>query len=107
MESVTEKLMTERFHPRVETQILIKVMANGRTYLAQAADLSMAGCRIMDAPVIKGDRLQIIIPLPDQPDLITGCEIRRRDEDSIAVEFDTLDWDDLLGLARYLHPRLP
>lgn len=107
MEQPTEKVLTERFHPRVDTHIVVKVMANGRTYMAQATDISMAGCRLVDAPIIKGDRIQLILPLPDQADLITGCEIRRRDENSIAVEFDTLDWDDLLSLAKFLHPKLP
>ena len=98
---------SERAHPRVETHLLVKVHIDQQVYLAQALDLSMAGCRLVDLPFTPARRFELVIPLPGDEEIRTGCDVKRRDEESIAVEFDPLDWDDLLSLARFLHPRLP
>jgi hypothetical protein len=98
----------ERYHPRVETNLMVKVHLNGRTVVAKARDLSMAGLFLMAHPGESLRRLTLAIPLPgEEREIVTTCEIRRREMDGVALEFGKLDWDDLFVLARYLHPRLP
>jgi hypothetical protein len=49
----------------------------------------------------------IAIPLPDGHEIVTGAVVKRANDDGVGLEFDQLDWDDMIALARYLHPRLP
>ena len=97
----------ERFHPRVEANFMVKVLLNGKALLAKAQDLSMAGValNVELKPEIK--RLTIAIPLPDGYEIVTGAIVKRANDDGVGLEFDQLDWDDMIALARYLHPRLP
>jgi hypothetical protein len=97
----------ERFHPRVEANLMVKVLLPGRTVLTQAKDLSMAGLFLHAQPADTLKQLTLAIPLPGDRELIATCAIRRRDMNGVALEFGTLDWDDFLALARFLHPRLP
>jgi hypothetical protein len=97
----------ERFHPRVEANFMIKVLVNGRAMLAKAQDLSMAGLSIEGELQLEIKRVTIAIPLPGDREIITGALVKRATETGLALEFDQLDWDDMIALARYLHPRLP
>jgi hypothetical protein len=97
----------ERYHPRVETNLMVKVLLQGRTVLTQAKDLSMAGLFLHAQPADTLKELTLAIPLPGDREFIAKCAIRRRDMNGVALEFGKLDWDDFLALARYLHPRLP
>lgn len=96
----------ERFHPRVEANFMVKVVMKGRTVVAKAKDLSMAGLFLMVNPNVQADRFMITVPLPDDREVHTGARVARRQDEGIALEFDPLDWDDMFALARYLHPRL-
>lgn len=107
MNSTFKEQLPERAHPRVETHLTVNVLIGDESYPAQAVDLSMTGCRLVDVPFTPSRRFELVIPLPEDEEVRTGCDVRRRDDDTIAVEFDPLDWDDLLKLARFLHPRLP
>jgi hypothetical protein len=104
--SVETARLTERYHPRVEANFMVKVQLNGRTVLAKAKDLSMAGLYLIGHPPDSVRRLTVSIPLGTQ-ELVLSCTINRRDARGVGLEFDALDWDDFLTLARYLHPRLP
>jgi hypothetical protein len=97
----------ERFHPRVEANIPVKVLLSGRTVMVRARDVSMAGLFLLAHPADSMRRLTIAVPLPGDREIVTTCEVRRREADGVALEFDALDWDDLIALARFLHPRLP
>jgi hypothetical protein len=97
----------ERFHPRVEANLMVKVILPGRAVIAKARDLSMAGLFLHAQPADTLKELTLSIPLPGDRELVTTCAIRRREMNGVALEFGTLDWDDFLALARYLHPRLP
>ncbi|MBJ6759244.1 PilZ domain-containing protein [Myxococcaceae bacterium JPH2] len=97
----------ERFHPRVEANLPVKVLLSGRTVSAQARDVSMAGLFLLAHAAETQQTLTIALPLPGDRELVTTCEIRRREVDGVALEFGPLDWDDLIALARFLHPRLP
>ncbi len=97
----------ERYHPRVDANLMVKVQLNGRTVVAKARDLSMAGLFLLGHPGESVQRLTLAIPLPGDREITTTCDIRRREMDGVALEFGQLDWDDLFALARYLHPRLP
>ncbi len=97
----------ERFHPRVDANFMVQLISRGRTVIAKARDLSMAGLWLIGDPDLPMEGLQISIPLPDDREILTGCSVKRRTDDGIALQFDQLDWEDLFALARYLHPRLP
>lgn len=97
----------ERFHPRVNANFMVKVLLDGRAVLAKARDLSMAGLYLLGFPVER-ERFTIAIPLPGEDrEVVTQASVRRRTADGIALEFESLDWDDVFALARFLHPRLP
>jgi hypothetical protein len=97
----------ERFHPRVEANFMVQVHLNGRTVVAKARDLSMAGLFLLAHPGDAQQTLTLTLPLPGGDDIVTHCRIRRREAQGVALEFDTLDWDEMIALARYLSPRLP
>lgn len=97
----------ERYHPRVATDLTVKLAVNGRAYLVKACNLSMAGLQLRGYPASPGERITIAIPLPKDREVVVGCEVRRWTDKGIAVVFDRLDWEDMFALARYLHPRLP
>lgn len=99
--------MPTRFHPRVEAGFMIKLFTGGRSVLAKATDLSMAGLKLVGEFGRADDRLTLAIPIPGDREIVTGATVRRRNEETVALEFDQLDWDDMFALARFLHPRLP
>ncbi|HLL53949.1 MAG TPA: PilZ domain-containing protein [Myxococcaceae bacterium] len=96
----------ERFHPRVDSDLTVRVEVNNRSFMVKTRDLSMAGIFLLGSPPVSLRRMVITIPLPGDREIVTGADVKRRDEDGVAVVFDQLDWDDLIALARYLHPRL-
>ena len=96
-----------RFHPRVEANFMIKLKLIGKQVLAKARDVSMAGASILGEFLGVSERVQVVIPLPDDREIVTAASVRRKTGEMIAVEFDQLDWDDMFALARFLHPRLP
>ena len=102
-----ETLYPERFHPRVDANFMVKVLLEGRLIVAKAHNLSMAGLFLEGVRAKQGELLTIALPLPEDKEVITTCQVRRDSPEGIAVEFDQLDWEDLFALARYLHPRLP
>ena len=106
MNAADSSSQVERFHPRVEANFMVKVVLNGRSVLAKARDLSMAGLYLLAHPAPGQERLTLSIPLPEDREVITHCFVRRQESDGVALEFEELDWEDLFALARYLHPRL-
>lgn len=96
-----------RNHPRVDAGFMVKLFTRGRAVLAKADNLSMQGLRVVGDFFSAEERLTLAIPLPDDREVVTKATVRRRGEESIALEFDQLDWDDVFALARFLHPRLP
>ncbi|WP_342375631.1 PilZ domain-containing protein [Myxococcus stipitatus] len=99
--------IAERFHPRVEANFPVKVILPGRDVMVQARDVSMAGLFLLAHPSDNQRYLTLGLPLPGDREIVTTCAIRRREADGVALEFGALDWDDLIALARFLHPRLP
>jgi hypothetical protein len=97
----------ERYHPRVDANLMVKVLLPGRVVAAKAKDLSMAGLFLHAQTAETVRELTLAIPLPEDREITATCVIRRRETNGVALEFGTLDWDDFLALARYLHPRLP
>jgi hypothetical protein len=95
-----------RFHPRVDAGFMVKLSTRGRTLVAKASDLSMAGLKLRGDFRGTEDRVTLSIPLPGDREVVTKATVRRRAEDELALEFDPLDWDDLFALARFVHPRL-
>jgi hypothetical protein len=96
-----------RYHPRVEASLMVKVVMGGRSSLAKAKDLSMAGLFLAGLRAKEGDRLAVTLSFPEDTEISAFCRVKRRHTDGVAVVFEDLDWDHLLALARYLHPRLP
>ncbi len=97
----------ERYHPRVEAKLMVKVLLPGRSVDAMARDLSMAGLFLHAHPLDGVHELTLAIPLPGDKEIVTKCSVLRREMNGVALEFGTLDWDDFIALARFLHPRLP
>ena|SRR5688572_2962707 len=96
----------ERFHPRVETNLTVKVLTHGRAHAARAKDLSMAGLYLI-GDYGGQDRITVAIPLPRDKEIVSVCRVKRRHADGVGLEFEGLDWEDLFALARFMHPRLP
>jgi hypothetical protein len=103
----TTSRQAERFHPRVEANLMVKVLLPGRAVVAKARDLSMAGLFLHAQPADTLRELTLSIPLPGDKEIVATCSILRRENNGVALEFGTLDWDDFIALARFLHPRLP
>ncbi len=97
----------QRSHPRVCANFMVKLVTNGRTVVAKARDLSMAGLYLIADLEGVGPMLTVRIPLPNDREVVTLCRVRRWRPGGVALEFASLDWDDLFALARFLHPRLP
>ncbi|HYO57315.1 PilZ domain-containing protein [Archangium sp.] len=96
-----------RYHPRVAATWMVKVHLDERTLLVKARDLSMAGLFLHGHPADTTKQLGLTLPLPGIGAITATCTIVRREAHGVALEFDDLDWDHFLLLARYLHPRLP
>ena len=107
MMTLTGEPLITRFHPRVEADFSVRLKANGRQMLTKASDLSMAGLKLLGNFVGIDSRVTVSISLPEDKVVTTGAKVKRVSQEEPAVEFDQLDWDDLLALARFLHPRLP
>ncbi len=105
--STTPTRPHSRYHPRVEANWMVKVHLGERIVLVQARDLSMAGLFLHGHPPDSTRRITLTLPLPGVGEFTTACTIIRREAQGVALEFEDLDWDHLLLLARYLHPRLP
>lgn len=99
--------MPTRFHPRVDAGFMVKIATGGRSVIAKATDLSMAGLKLIGDFGSADDRMTLCIPIPGGREIVTQATVRRRNEEELALEFDQLDWDDMFSLARFLHPRLP
>ncbi|WP_224244279.1 PilZ domain-containing protein [Hyalangium gracile] len=98
----------DRYHPRVDARLTVKVLLAGRpAVLAKARDVSMAGLFLHAHPASSLNELTLSIPLPDDREIVATCTIVRREVNGVALEFGTLDWDDFLALARFVHPLLP
>jgi hypothetical protein len=103
----TTSRQAERFHPRVEANLMVKVLLPGRSIVAKARDLSMAGLFLHAQPADSLRELTLSLPVNGDREIVVNCTILRRETNGVALEFGTLDWDDFLALARFLHPRLP
>ena len=97
----------ERYHPRVDANFMVKVLVNGRCVVAKAENLSMNGLYLKAFPLGGLDRFKVAIPLPEDREIVATVHVKRQHMDGVALEFDMLDWDDMIAIARFLHPRLP
>src|SRR3712207_3950208 len=104
--NATTNQTVDRFHPRVETNLTVKVLVNGRAYAAKATDISMAGLFHQCEGPSRQTRFTVALPLPDRK-LITRCIVGHWEESGGGVEFEDFGWEDLSALASFLHPRLP
>lgn len=86
---------------------MVMLEVDGRQLLTKAADVSMDGLLLKgDFGVQEGGRVPVRIPLPRDRVIDTEATIVRRSPGWAALQLDELDWDDLLALARYVHPKL-
>lgn len=99
--------MPDRLHPRVDADLSVKVLSNGRAYAARARDVSMAGLFLECEAPRHQTRFTVALNLPGDREVVARCLVRRWQEDGVGLEFEDLDWEDLFALARFLHPRLP
>lgn len=107
MQMLTGEIVSTRFHPRVGTNLMVKLKLNGRAVSARSSDLSMAGlCLQGEFPELTNE-VRVAIPLPDNKHVVTDAKVAWRDSGRVALEFAQLDWEDMFALARFLHPLLP
>lgn len=100
--------VSTRFHPRVDAGIMVKLLLQGgHSVLAKARDVSMAGLRLVGDFKLGASEVTVALSLPNDEEVITRARVTRRDEEGLALEFAQLDWDDLISLARFVHPKLP
>lgn len=97
----------QRSHPRVRANFMVKLQVNGRTVLAKARDLSMAGLYLFGNVDGVGQTVGVRILFPNDREVVAACRVKRRGPDGLALSFASVDWDDLFALARFLYPRLP
>jgi hypothetical protein len=107
MHAHTHVTSVERYHPRVAANLMVTVHTGHRAIVAKAKDLSLDGLFVFGVPGLADGRVMVSIPLPDGEDVVTPCEVTRAEREGVALQFSELDWDDLIALARFLHPRLP
>lgn len=107
MDMQPRRTIRERHHPRVEAGFMVKILLNGKSVVAKAKDLSMAGLCLLGHHAGLTDEVTVTIPLPGDREVVARGSIKRTLGQVIAVEFKHLDWDDMFALARFLHPRLP
>ena len=107
MQAIPRSCDVVRFHPRVAAGFMVKVLVGGRLLVTKATDVSMDGLLIRAAVGSPGERLVVWIPLPGDREVATEATIVRCHDDGwVALKLDDLDWDDLLAMARFVHPRL-
>lgn len=107
MNTTTAETLATRYHPRVTADFPVKLKAGARTILAQARDLSMEGLSVVGQLVGIESRVTISFELPNVGLVTTLARVKRVSAHETALELDQLDWDDMMTLARFLHPRLP
>lgn len=105
MLEVARRPKPSRYHPRVRAGFMVRLDVRGRQLVSKAADLSMDGLLLRGDFGALGERLGVRIPLPDR-EISIAATVVRRDDAGAALKFDELDWDDLLAMARFVHPRL-
>jgi hypothetical protein len=103
----THTVSAERYHPRVTANLMVTVHTGRRAIVAKAKDLSLDGLFVAGVPGVADGRVTVSIPLPDGEDVVTSCQVTRAEKEGVALHFAELDWDHLIALARFLHPRLP
>lgn len=102
----TEPTRPAREHPRVPADFPVRVDVGGRVLGARARNLSMAGL-YLDGPLPVPARVRVRLPLPGaEREVRTTCRVERRERSGVALSFESIDWDDLILVARYLSPRL-
>lgn len=102
-----EEPVTERLHPRVDANFMVKVLSHGRTVLYKARDLSLNGVFLHGHTGRLGHELHLSIPLPEDVEVRLIAKVTRVDDDGVALSFDEPDWEEIFAFARFLHPRLP
>lgn len=107
MSQALQKTTLERFHPRVEANLSVQFEWAGSAYSAKARDLSMAGLFILGYRLSPGRQFRLAIPLPEDREVFVTALVTRHTSEGMAVKFESVDWDDMIALARFLHPRLP
>ena len=100
-------LTHRRQHPRVPADFEVRMKIGARQISAWAHDLSMTGLFVVGPICEIPDEVELTIPLPGlSREVVTSCRVERREERGIALSFSSIDWEDLLLVARFLAPRL-
>ncbi len=102
-----QELQPTRYHPRVDAGLVVRLAFDGSSSPMMATDLSMAGIKVSGVVAQLPERVRVSIPIPGEGEVETMATVRRKTRDSAALEFDQLDWDDMIALARFIHPRMP
>ncbi|MCL2011528.1 MAG: PilZ domain-containing protein [Cystobacterineae bacterium] len=94
-----------RYHPRVVSRLTAKLWIGSHCSVVRILNLSMAGVCVVGSLPDYMERVHVCIGLPHGFELKVFAKVKRQEQGLLALEFETLDWDALIALARYLHPR--
>lgn len=98
--------LPQREHPRVPAGFPVRLALGEGLVEATARDFSMTGLFVEHALPFE-DELPVRIGLPGlEREVSATCRVERREKGGVALSFASVDWDDLLLMARYLSPRL-
>ena len=96
-----------RQHSRVSVTFAVRLQIGAQQVAARARNLSMTGLFLEDPRCDLPANVRLAIPLPGSSrEVVADCRVERRDAQGVALSFASIDWDDLLLVARYLAPLL-
>ncbi len=99
-------MTTTRFHPRAGANFVVSLLTGGKAVATRAIDVSMAGLQLLGRFQPFPGAVTLSLQLPEGKEIVTRATVKRQTEQAVALEFEQLDWDDMLALARFVHPRI-
>jgi hypothetical protein len=101
-----------RTHPRVNGTAGAEIGRGADRIPCRAFNISVAGCYVETRESICDPTLNLLLRVPGRREAIRcPAEVVRRDSKSngtigLALRFVSMDWTELLGLARLVAPQL-
>jgi PilZ domain len=106
LQGAVNSMSATRFHPRTGANFVVSLLTGGKAVATRAIDVSMAGLQLLGRFQPFNEAVTLSLQLPEGKEIVTRATVKRQTEEAVALEFEQLDWDDLLALARFVHPRI-
>ncbi len=101
-----------RTHPRVRGTAGVELSRGEERFACRAFNLSLAGCYVETRHSVCGPTIELLLRVPGRREAIRcPAEVVRKDQTGngtvgLALRFLSVDWSELLGLARLVAPQL-